>query len=287
MTNPITQSKSCYRMNTAQFNGMLHAARAMVAAYHDGTKFDEQSIRWAQTLVDANPTDKRRPSPMRDAILALFEGKEAAGLRRDEIAAGLPTEVEPGNLVAVMYDLTKREPVHLWIHRPRGDKWGRYYPTKQYRDAAADAEASNLAVALEAKAKERSARLDKNAAAKAARAAAKEAAKTTKVPKQTAEKHDTAGFNGTSETFKARVAKLATPKDAPNPRSRINPDQGLPWVEKPKAEIKPTIPAGLKVQYGPSYTHDPRVQCAPNEKPFGAGFSALPIGYSPVTGRPW
>ena len=81
-------------------------------------------------------------------------------------------------------------------------------------------------------------------------------------------------------------ATLFAPKTA---NARVNPDQGGAWAPKPKAATpSPTIdPNDERIQRGTAYTHDPRYQCAPNERPFGAGFSAMPIGYSPVTGRPW
>jgi hypothetical protein len=34
-------------------------------------------------------------------------------------------------------------------------------------------------------------------------------------------------------------------------------------------------------------SHDPRVQCAPGEAPFGAGFAAVGLGRDITTGRRW
>lgn len=43
-------------MNTAQINAMLHAARDLLR--HAGVETDSHTVRWAQTLVAANPRDK-------------------------------------------------------------------------------------------------------------------------------------------------------------------------------------------------------------------------------------
>ena len=37
----------------------------------------------------------------------------------------------------------------------------------------------------------------------------------------------------------------------------------------------------------PGWTHDPRLQCAPDEMPFGAGFAAAGVGVDITTGRSW
>lgn len=54
-----------------------------------------------------------------------------------------------------------------------------------------------------------------------------------------------------------------------------------------QAQVEPSTTPQTRVTYGPSYTHDPRHQCAPGEQPFGAGFSAVGIGRDLNTGRPW
>lgn len=160
-------------MNSKDFNAMLAAARAMLKTHREGVKLDEHAVKWAQALVVANPTDKRRPSPMRDCILEMFEGREGSGLRRDDISASMHPLPGPANLAAMLHDMTHREPVYLWMHRRKGQTRGRYYVTRKARDDAADADAASLSLALEARAKERAARLAKNDAAFAARAVAK------------------------------------------------------------------------------------------------------------------
>ena len=46
-------------------------------------------------------------------------------------------------------------------------------------------------------------------------------------------------------------------------------------------------PAGLRPSSSFNWTHDPRYQCAPGEQPYGAGFSAVGIGRSVITGKAW
>lgn len=48
-------------------------------------------------------------------------------------------------------------------------------------------------------------------------------------------------------------------------------------IAKPKAPPAIVVPHGLTVQRGPSYTHDPRFQCAPGERVRG-DFTALGVG---------
>jgi len=48
-----------------------------------------------------------------------------------------------------------------------------------------------------------------------------------------------------------------------------------------------TVPASVKPQRGPSVTHDARYQCAPGERPYGAGFAAAGIGRDATTGLAW
>lgn len=51
--------------------------------------------------------------------------------------------------------------------------------------------------------------------------------------------------------------------------------------------VEVIVPPHVKVQRGPSYTHDARIQCAPGEQPFGAGFSAAGPGRDITTGKGW
>lgn len=64
-----------------------------------------------------------------------------------------------------------------------------------------------------------------------------------------------------------------------------------PTIPEPRRPTGPQgeaiTPPGLKPTRGPSFTHDTRYQCAPGESPFGAGFAAVGIGRSPLTGKAW
>lgn len=55
----------------------------------------------------------------------------------------------------------------------------------------------------------------------------------------------------------------------------------------PTMPTKPPIARVVVVQRCPSYTHDPRYQCAPGEQTFGAGFQAVGPGRDINTGRAW
>ncbi len=48
-----------------------------------------------------------------------------------------------------------------------------------------------------------------------------------------------------------------------------------------------THPAHVRVQRGPGELYDPRYQCAPGERPYGAGFAAAGIGRDVTTGQQW
>lgn len=271
-------------MNSAKFNAVLKAAREILRLYHAGTETDPHVVRWAQELTAANPALKRRPSPLRDTILAQFDGRD--GLSRDEIAAGITGKTER-DIASALHDMSHREPRYLWMHRHKGHKCGRYYTSQAARDSAAKDEHAALAAALELAERKRQQKLAKVEANRVARAEKRKAANPPIVPVKKADPIELTparkAFNGAVSTFKAR---LTTPKTA---NARVNPDQGGAWAPKPKAQTpSPTIdPNDKRIQRGTPYTHDARYQCAPNERPFGAGFSAMPIGYSPVTGRPW
>lgn len=103
-------------------------------------------------------------------------------------------------------------------------------------------------------------------------------------------------FNGVDQEPHAPMADKTAKFIARN-NTNFNPDLG-PALARKKAktsgkvatranwdETEPIIPPSVKVQVCPGFR-------APHERMetegvFGAGFSALPIGYSPVTGRPW
>jgi len=52
-------------------------------------------------------------------------------------------------------------------------------------------------------------------------------------------------------------------------------------------DTPPVVPAHVAVDRRPTVTHDPRYQCAPGERPYGAGFAAAGIGRDVTTGQPW
>ncbi len=56
---------------------------------------------------------------------------------------------------------------------------------------------------------------------------------------------------------------------------------------RPAAPADGSAAAGAPVTRGPSWSHDPRFQCAPGEHPYGAGFSAVGIGHDVTTGEAW
>jgi hypothetical protein len=47
------------------------------------------------------------------------------------------------------------------------------------------------------------------------------------------------------------------------------------------------ITAAVKRTEGPRWTHDPRYQVGPGERPFGAGFAAVGIGRNVENGKAW
>jgi hypothetical protein len=93
------------------------------------------------------------------------------------------------------------------------------------------------------------------------------------------------------------------PKAPPTPRQRIRrreptAAQTLTVVRQRGASVtigkrpcrsdEPAIvPAGLQVQRAAAMTHDSRYQCAPGERPAGAGFAAVGIGRDSTTGMAW
>lgn len=66
-------------------------------------------------------------------------------------------------------------------------------------------------------------------------------------------------------------------------------------IDKPlDADAAPAAPPApgasarqVRTVHGPSWTHDPRYQCAPGEQPHGAGFAAAGVGRDITTGRAW
>lgn len=69
---------------------------------------------------------------------------------------------------------------------------------------------------------------------------------------------------------------------------RRAPEAGTTRIERgPRGAVVIETPPDVQVEVGPAFTHDHRVQCAPNEQPFGAGFAAAGPGIDITTGRGW
>lgn len=94
------------------------------------------------------------------------------------------------------------------------------------------------------------------------------------------------------------------PKPPPAPRQAVKrwreptaaqnvtllPGRAAPVTVRPRpdtTDVQPHVPAHVKVQRVPAPTHDKRYQCAPGERPAGAGFAAAGIGRDITTGRAW
>ena len=58
-------------------------------------------------------------------------------------------------------------------------------------------------------------------------------------------------------------------------------------ADAPLVSGEVTVPASVVVAKGLSAGYDPRIQCAPGERPYGAGFAAVGIGRSVTTGQGW
>lgn len=302
---PVFCTNSVYRMNTRQFNRMLRSANAMLANHNSGAEIDPESIAWARALTAANPSEKRFAAPTRDAVLALFDGhpeRRATGLLVGDINVLIDHGSRNG-LASALHYMTRQEPPTMWALKT--GSWCRYFPTAEDRDAyaaarEAEAEARQGEIAQE--------RHRRQAEVRAAREARNQERARVAQEKRAAESEERAAERAerrAAAKLAARSAKVATPKPAKQPktgaemllraaklrrvRGRVNPDQGGPWAPKPKIEVpSPVIaPDDPRIQRGPSYTHDPRFQVAPGERPFGAGFSATPIGHNPSTGLPW
>lgn len=82
------------------------------------------------------------------------------------------------------------------------------------------------------------------------------------------------------------------PKAAPVQRQRppVWRTTSAPVTLAPATDTRDTPvihPADVQVQRGPGWLHDPRYQCAPGERPYGAGFAAAGVGRDVVTGAAW
>lgn len=98
---------------------------------------------------------------------------------------------------------------------------------------------------------------------------------------------------------RGRIVKVSTarygsvyklvPTAAPAP---LQPTAGSKGTPAPRciepASDRPVItPDGVKVQYGPNFSHFEHLQCAPGEIPFGAGFAEVGVGRDVNTGGAW
>lgn len=71
----------------------------------------------------------------------------------------------------------------------------------------------------------------------------------------------------------------------------LSPPSGKPTRVPHRPATPPALPAverdGVRVTRGPAWTHDPRYQVAPGDRPFGAGFAAVGVGRNVETGKAW
>ena len=79
-----------------------------------------------------------------------------------------------------------------------------------------------------------------------------------------------------------KIKSLAT--NSQGPAISLPGSLGAPKVSVPRPGY---VPKPVVHTVCPNWTHDPRIQCAPGEAPFGAGFFAVGIGKDVDTGRAW
>lgn len=91
------------------------------------------------------------------------------------------------------------------------------------------------------------------------------------------------------------TANPPQPKPAPTPRPRELQRTAPAHRHRPAnrtasarhADVPVTVPGHVQVQRVAAPTHDIRYQCAPGERPAGAGFAAAGIGRDITTGQAW
>ena len=79
------------------------------------------------------------------------------------------------------------------------------------------------------------------------------------------------------------LARAPGSPTAPLPGSRTMVHRSNTRAEDAEDAAQPAV----RVTRCPSYSHDPRVQCAPGHVPFGAGFAAVGLGRNIDTGEAW
>jgi hypothetical protein len=84
-----------------------------------------------------------------------------------------------------------------------------------------------------------------------------------------------------------RILRRQPPTAAQNLDLRQHDAPVVLGCQADRSAMPMDIPTGVRVQRGPSQTHDARYQCAPGERPFGAGFAAAGIGRDVTTGQQW
>lgn len=95
-----------------------------------------------------------------------------------------------------------------------------------------------------------------------------------------------------TEQRRLELERNKPPKAERKPRKKRERPFDARMFPAPVAIAKPAIrqqivmPPGIKVQKGPSYTHDPRFQCGPSERVVGP-FSLVGIGRDVTTGKAW
>lgn len=189
-----------------------------------------------------------RPTPRWDQIRALAEEAGPAGVTQADIRARM--EIKAPVLWSALLDYVKRG----WLFKVGRPTFMRYYLRKDWADQAP--KPPTVEEVARAKSKRRDERRGPiRRAEAAARAEARAAAKAAKSAKP--------------KPKKAKAPRLFDKRALPAPV-----EIKAPTLKQP-AQI--VTPPGVKVQRGPSYTHDPRFQLPPGAK-VRNGFSALGIG---------
>jgi hypothetical protein len=86
----------------------------------------------------------------------------------------------------------------------------------------------------------------------------------------------------------AGAPPMQQPTDAQNLSMVRRQQPGVTiWPGPDTTDTPANRPAHVPVQRGPGELYDPRYQCAPGARPFGAGFAAAGVGRDVVTGAAW
>ncbi|WP_164964277.1 hypothetical protein [Rubrivivax sp. JA1026] len=100
---------------------------------------------------------------------------------------------------------------------------------------------------------------------------------------------------GFSEDADAWVESLAKPQAQAQPKAPARhgpPLTNIPSAARQRKGLRLDVgadvqPPGVKFTRGPTMTHDPRFQCDPTQRHYGAGFAAAGIGRDVTTGKGW